>query len=220
MREEISSQETEIGSSPRDKNENDLNLGNSSNDVFNSKQEKNSNVVTNLVKENINISREPLQSPSKDDLIDIHVGNPLKKIEELLREIKRQKAFSFTLKGSLGIAGVAVTLSLFGFFGGGKMLCEKGTTTKIGYLKKLNYKEQESYNVPFVSDYLNKVFPKSPRNRIVMINNDFNVIGVSYAGNVSLKEYIGLKVIITGNYNSCRSSITISNPIQIEEYTH
>jgi len=36
---------------------------------------------------------------------------------ELLQDIKKQKAFSFTLKGSLGIAGVALALGMFGIFG-------------------------------------------------------------------------------------------------------
>src|SRR3990167_4871923 len=47
---------------------------------------------------------------NQDDLLDVRVGNPLRKIVELLEDIKRQKAFSFTLKGSLGIAGVALAL--------------------------------------------------------------------------------------------------------------
>jgi len=42
---------------------------------------------------------------SQDDLLDVHVANPLRRIAQLLEDIKRQKAFSFTLKGSLGLAG-------------------------------------------------------------------------------------------------------------------
>jgi len=43
------------------------------------------------------------KTEDQDTLIDVHVSNPLKRIVELLQDIKKQKAFSFTLKGSLGL---------------------------------------------------------------------------------------------------------------------
>src|SRR5436190_1901612 len=55
---------------------------------------------------------------NKDDLLDVHVGNPLSRITKLLEDIKKQKAFNFTLKGSLGVMGVVLVLSVFGIFGG------------------------------------------------------------------------------------------------------
>jgi len=43
----------------------------------------------------------------EDDILDIHIGNPFRRIIALLEDLKKQKAFSFTLKGSLGIAGLS-----------------------------------------------------------------------------------------------------------------
>ena len=62
---------------------------------------------------------------TQDALLDVHIGNPLRRITQLLEEIKRQKAFSFTLKGSLGIMGVALALSVFGF-----LVVPKSSVTK------------------------------------------------------------------------------------------
>ncbi len=75
------------------------------------------NFATQLL-ESINGTNKKVKE-SSDDLIDVHVGNPLRRVIELLQDIKKQKAFSFTLKGSLGIAGVALALGLFGVFCGG-----------------------------------------------------------------------------------------------------
>jgi hypothetical protein len=88
-------------------------------------------------------------SKDKDELLDIHVGNPLRRITELLEDIKKQKAFSFTLRGSLGIMGVALAFSTFGIFGGSKLLCDKGTQSYIGTVKQLTYTEEGDY--PFLT---------------------------------------------------------------------
>lgn len=82
-------------------------------------------------------------SKSQDDLIDAHIGNPFVKIMTLLEEIKRQKAFNFTLKGSLGIMGVVLTLSVFGIFGGGQILCDRGTQVEIGTVRQLQVSQED-----------------------------------------------------------------------------
>src|SRR3989338_7295204 len=52
------------------------------------------NPISNFLRNNTSVSK------TKDDstLLEIHIGNPLRKITQLLEEIKKQKAFSFTLK--------------------------------------------------------------------------------------------------------------------------
>src|SRR3989344_7304729 len=94
--------------------------------------------IEKFISENIHYSK------NKDNLLDVHIGNPLRRIAELLEEIKRQKAFSFTLKGSLGIAGVALALGVFGVLGSGRILCDKGIQTQIGTIKILSVQEKES----------------------------------------------------------------------------
>lgn len=73
----------------------------------------------------------------EDTLIDVHVNNPLKRIVDLLQDIKKQKVFSFSLKGSLGLAGVALVLTGIGLFGGSQAFCTKGVQSHIGTIKTL-----------------------------------------------------------------------------------
>lgn len=167
------------------------------------------------------LSQHTHYDKTQDDLLDVHIGNPLRKITLLLEEIKRQKAFSFTLKGSLGLAGVALTLGVFGIFGGGQILCEKGVQSQIGTVNVLNVTEQDPV-VPFISDVLNLISEPSVHNRIVLIKNNETVISLSPTSPIiqkSLTSYNNYSIIATGNYNSCNQNLTINNTNGVEIYT-
>lgn len=161
-------------------------------------------------------------SKNQDDLLDIHVGNPLQKIVTLLEEIKKQKAFSFTLKGSLGIAGVALALGVFGVFGGGKILCDRGTQSYIGTIKTLNIMETQSSKIPVLSQFLDYFNPKQSHSRVVLIKNDETVIsltGKALINNPSSLITTGsYPVIATGNYNSCSQTLTITDANGLQIY--
>lgn len=159
-------------------------------------------------------------SKSQDDLLDIHVGNPLRRITKLLEDIKKQKAFSFTLKGSLGIMGVFLALSVFGIFGGGKILCDKGVRTEIGTVKMLQVMDESFPSIPIFSQILSAVewTPKQMHNKTVLIKNDETVIRLPYSRNVDFAKYTGYPVIATGNYDSCSQTLSVTNPGAMEMY--
>lgn len=150
---------------------------------------------------------------NQDDLLNVHVGNPLQRITHLLEEIKKQKAFAFTLKGSLGIAGIAVALSVFGFFGGSKILCDKGIQTQIGTIKVLKYQESEESNLPFIGwaiDYFSgKLGRSTVSNRIVLEFGDNDTIHIPNAA--SLTQFSGQKVYATGSYDSCSQTLKVDD---------
>lgn len=143
---------------------------------------------------------------NQDDLLNVHVGNPLKRITDLLEEIKKQKAFAFTLKGSLGLAGVAIALSVFGFFGGSKILCDKGTQTQIGTVRVLNTMEPESSNIPLIGffvDFLrNTLGTQTTHNRIVLELEDTSTIQLPLT-KASPQTFKDQLVYTTGPYDSC-----------------
>lgn len=153
----------------------------------------------------------------KDDtLIDVHIGNPLEKITKLLEDIKKQKAFTFTLKGSLGIMGVVFVASAIGIFGGSKMLCDKGIQSKIGTIKILTLKE----NVPTtIIDYIpivNTLLQPNMQNRYILIMSDQDTIQILTKNN-ALSPTLNLSsVIVSGNYDSCASTIEVTEPSAIE----
>lgn len=175
------------------------------------------NLATKLLEE-INGKSADVKE-SSDDLIDIHVGNPLRKIVTLLQEIKQQKAFSFTLKGSLGIAGVALALGVFGVFGGGQILCERGVQSQIGTLKVLNTTEIETSGVPVLSQILDYFSIKQTHNKTVLIKPDYTVVSLPYSSKVDYTKFVEMPVIATGNYNSCSQTLTITNNKDIQIYT-
>ncbi len=154
----------------------------------------------------------------QDDILDIRIGNPLGRIVRLLEDIKNQKAFSFTLKGSLGIAGVVLVISVFGIFGGGQIICDKGNQSVIGTVKVLNAREIYSRPVPFLSYIFELVAPsqKYIKNRMVLVKNDSTTIYLPYSEEVNVMQLANSSVIATGNYNSCSETLKINDSSSIE----
>lgn len=154
---------------------------------------------------------------SQDDLVDIHVGNPLHKITKLLEDIKKQKAFSFTLKGSLGVMGVFLTLSVFGVLGGGHLLCDKGIQTQVGEIRTLHALDTDEAVIPVLSGFLDYFMPRGQHSRVVLVKEDDVVVRIPYHRNVSLKEFEGEKVFVTGKYDACSQTISIKDLNSIEK---
>ncbi len=168
--------------------------------------------IAKLFSENVHYSK------SKDDLLDVHIGNPLRKVVQLLEAIKQQKAFSFTLKGSLGIAGVALALGLFGILGAGNLLCEKGVQTQIGTVKILNVQEKDPDVFPILSNILDWFNPKQMHNRIVLVKYSKDVIKLSFSKDINFPQYNNYPVIATGNYDACGQTLTIKAPNAVQIY--
>lgn len=168
------------------------------------------------------LSEHTTYSKNQDDLLNIHIGNPLRKLVVLLEDIKRQKAFSFTLKGSLGLVGVVVALSLFGIFGGDKLLCSKGIQSQIGVIKVLNFKEiKEGSAIPFIGSltdlFGSKAANSALQHRIVLIKKDDTAIKLENIKPEDVSKFSSLPIIATGEYDSCSQTlkITDSNGLQI-----
>ena len=164
------------------------------------------------------ISSNVHYNKNDDDVLDVHIGNPLTKIVKLLEEIKKQKAFSFTLKGSLGIAGVVLAFSFLGILGAGNMLCSKGVVSEIGTVQVLNIMEPDPPAIPVWSDFVAWFFPRSQRNAVVLVRDDDFVIHLPYKQGVKFDEYHGLPVIATGSYDACARSLTVDDQSGVEVY--
>ena len=159
-----------------------------------------------------------------DTLIDVKIGNPLRRIAQLLEEIKKQKAFSFTLKGSLGVAGIALIVTTFGIFGGTKAFCSKGVQSHIGTVRELQIGDvpERSYIVEramVVWDALTgNDFTRRKRQRIVLEKSDGSLLTLKErVDGLSLTRFPG-KVIVTGDFDSCASSLTIKDINGVESY--
>lgn len=163
-------------------------------------------------------SEHTTYSKKQDALLDIHVGNPLRKITELLQDIKKQKAFAFTLKGSLGVMGVFLTLSVFGVFGGGQLLCDKGLQTYIGTIKVLNTFETDSTDIPVLTQLVQYFAPKAIHNRVVLIASDNSILKIPYTNKLNVGIYRDKYTMVTGEYNACSRTLTVKDASGVEPY--
>ncbi len=168
---------------------------------------KHDNPVENFFDKNSSIKK----SKKEDELINIHVGNPLKRITQLLEDIKNQKAFTFTLKGSLGIMGVALVIGSFGVFGGTKAFCQKGVQTKEGSLKILNYQDvQQNSWLDFIP-IINSFFKKGMINRTILITSDSQIFRVIFADLARSPSLNPTPYLVTGSLDSCANTITVED---------
>ncbi len=153
-----------------------------------------------------------------DELIDIHIGNPLRRITDLLEQIKRQKAFSFTLKGSLGLMGVALVAGTFSILGGSKILCDKGVQTKIGEVRELTYKENSDltllHYIPFIESFL----PDRRIPRKILVDNSGKVIHLVAKNDVDFLIAHSSNKILTGNFDSCADTLTVDQQTAVEQF--
>jgi len=145
-------------------------------------------------------------------LVDVKVNNPLHKIVELLQEIKNQKAFSFSIKGSVGIIGVGAVLVVTGIFGGNKILCDKGVQTKIGQVRVLSFIQTTEVN-PLknkVLTLLGRPYQSTTTNLIILIDGNQNTIQLTSNSQSYLVGLAGHDVVATGNFNSCIQELKVA----------
>lgn len=153
-----------------------------------------------------------------DDLLDIRVGNPLARITQLLQDIKKQKAFSFTLKGSLGIMGVALVISTFGIFGGTRLLCNKGRQTQVGIVRLLGTPDEADYRWPLIEpvveyyrSFMNPDRVDNKHPRVILQTGGNETIYIPYNKEVGIEAYNQQKVLVTGEYDSCSRTLRVDD---------
>jgi len=163
--------------------------------------------LNGLVSSSSNVSND-------QTLVDIHVNNPLHKIVELLQDIKTQKAFSFTLKGSVGLAGIAVAFAVVGVFGSNKILCDKGVQSVAGTVRILQVGEPSSQSQPLLNRIkallgIATLSKETGSKRVILITNS-NTIHLVFSRQSDAAAYANLSVIATGQYNTCNQELTVA----------
>lgn len=172
--------------------------------------------LINKLFSNVSINK----TTDEDTLLDVHVGNPLHKIIELLKDIKKQKAFTFSIKGTLGVAGVLVVIAGAGVLGGMQSLCSKGVQSHIGSVRILSITEDVPVDRP-LADKIRQVFNRPPLSanltkRTILIKSDYSVISLKIPASLSLLDFVNVPVIATGNYDSCYQTLTIKDKTGVE----
>ena len=172
-------------------------------------------VIDKLFSENVHYSK------SQDDLLDVHVGNPLRKIYLLLQDIKNQKVLSVSAKASFGIMGVAVAIGIISIFGVSNVFCAKGVQSEIGVIKTLNIDDKTSSNIPVIGslfDWFSARTNPQTHARVVLVRDDNSTIRLPYSKNVNVVQYQNMPVIVTGNYDACNSTLTVNEESGVETF--
>lgn len=180
----------------------------------------NSGILTDLLHDSAAISK----TTDDDTLLNVHIGNPLRRITLLLEEIKKQKAFSFSIKGSLGLAGIILVLSTFGIFGGTKALCAKGVQSHIGFIRVLDLPEDSS-DPSFIdralaiwNTLIGKSNNSSSKSRLVLVKQNQDTLRVTGALPDDLSILKINQVIATGDMDSCSQTLTLKSPKSMQIY--
>lgn len=181
--------------------------------------------ISKLLTKNISITKgtETTSTANKETFVDIHINNPLTKIVELLKDIKNQKAFSFTLKGSVGIMGVAVVLVGGGILGGNRIMCSKGTQARIGEVRVLAYSQPAVSDQPIrnkIRAFFGKVPTLTPPEYkwVILVDSNGTAVRLLNKTQSYLESFAGHTVTAVGDLNGCNQELTVATN-GIEEYS-
>ncbi len=151
------------------------------------------------------------QETNDETLIDVRVNNPLHKIVELLQDLKKQKAFSFSFKGSVGIVGVSVIVLGTGVFGGNRILCNKGMQTKIGVVKMLAI-TQTAQDHPLrarLGEVFGRPYKTETTNAVILMAADKDTVTLVSKKKGFVEGFEGREAMATEQYNACTQELAV-----------
>lgn len=144
-----------------------------------------------------------------DHLVDVKIHNPLKKIEQLIDEIRRRQTTQFAFKASIPLIALPLALALIFGLGGfqlGKIaapVCLTRTATRLGTLHVLTVLVQmEPTWLERLTPWLGSPQRKQSRT-IALLEEKTATLTVEYTLSQSLTAYNGRRVAVTGTFNPC-----------------
>lgn len=157
------------------------------------------------------------ESDDPNTLIDIKITNPLRKIYQLIQEIKKKQSTTFSLKFTIPL--VALPIFLFAAFqlGRDKGMCEQYFTSKIGMVKSISIEipTSEQKKRPLLDFFQNLFRINKPgseytiEKRNLLIGTGGEITTILNPKKVPLDSFENKSVLVTGTYSSCTDIITI-----------
>lgn len=157
------------------------------------------------------------QSEDNENLVDIKVHNPLKKLYQFLDSIKKRSVTTISFKVSIPLLVLPlVVAAIFGYSGFklGRVfspICQSFSTSKTGVLYLHNVTEPESDNL------FTQIIPFWPQSEVKMKlvtflsgqDSDYTLV---YKVGINLQQFNQRHVAVYGEYNPCTQSLTVSSP--------
>ncbi len=181
----------------------------------NSAQSKHQEVAKTQVRDGLGKFIKTEASSQSDHLVDVKIHNPLKKIEQLIDDIRRRQTTQFAFKANIPLIALPAALALLFGLGGfqlGKIaapVCLTRTVTRLGTLHVL------TILVPDEPTWLERLTPwlGSPKRReaqtAALLEEKSETSTVKPAAGVSLVDFNGQRVAVTGTLNPCTEILSL-----------
>lgn len=159
---------------------------------------------------------EPAQ---KDDLLDIRVHNPLRRVIELLKDLKRHQNTTVSLRFTIPLIALPVVLLAAFQLGRVETACVPAFTTLVGNLDIVRIKAPK--NPPTLVGQIVGFFSQVPlitkpsdlvdTTRTVLLTQKDGTLTVVHAADIGTVPFDKRDVLITGYLNACTRTITLDD---------
>lgn len=174
------------------------------------------------------VNMQENKSANDETLVDVKVTNPLRRITQILEQIRRRQSTVVDFKFTIPLVALPLFMLLaFSLGKAGGVTCGGNTQTKIGLLYSLRTndtnqtglfektKQTLTANLPFLAPLLtgnaNPVI-----NRQILIQRDNTAITIENPNNIQLTTYNTRQVFVTGKVNTCENTIEVDNESSVQ----
>lgn len=165
---------------------------------------------------------------TEDDstLIDIKVTNPLKRIYELLQDIKKHQSTTFSLRFTIPLIALPIFLFVAFQLGRGSYVCTQEFTSRKGVIKLITVDMPVRRDTFFSKIWNNLGVPaiSSPSSdyvteeRVLLDNQIGDIVQILPTKAIDIRQYHDQSVIVSGTYSSCTKIMTLNSANNIVLY--
>lgn len=157
-----------------------------------------------------------------ENLVDVKVHNPFKKIYAILESIKKKQETTLAFKATIPLIAIPIILAVLFGLGGfqiGRLnpMCQSHFTTRIGTLYVLSYSKPPEKNLlqTFLPWLTTQPSPVPQVAAILKENEEVYQLQLSFP--LSAITYHGQQVAVSGELNNCTQTISISTSTNISQ---
>ncbi len=163
------------------------------------------------------------ESSNEETILDIKVHNPLKRITQLLQDLKKHQTTTVSLRFTIPIIALPIVLFVAFQIGRAQTLCAQTFTTQAGTVQVLQVKVPRA--APTALSLVLSFFPSVPQptadlidqERAILLLPSSEVVHIIHPRTVEVFPFVGQSVLLTGNYSACTRSITLDHQQNLSE---
>ena len=169
------------------------------------------------------------KSANDETLVDVKVTNPLRRITQILEQIRRKQSTVVDLKFTIPLVALPLFMLLaFSLGKAGGVTCGGNTQTKMGLLYTLRAtatnqqpglfdqtKKTIATNFTFLTPLLG-TNQTAPANRQILIQRDNTAFTIENPKNIPLTTYNTRQIFVTGNVNTCENTIKVVDEADVQ----